>query len=183
MDSTFHVVLTLPFTPTGLPLSNPQSETLRSKSLPPAPPPTIIIIMTTAATLFLSLTSSCPIILVSKADHQFGESSIWRIILIIWDPTFQTFATQSFCKSRFTEHWGLPCMYREVQMVTDKAENSWVHHRSQNNSGFPSANIFIFTSFSHKYSSLLSTHTGRSQQAASGWHLFSSCSSSCVSTF
>lgn len=142
-----------------------------------------IIIMTTTAALFISFNSSCPIILMSKANCQFWEASILRIILIIWDTTFQTCATQSHSKSRLTEHWGLPCMYREVQMATDKAESPWVHHGSQNNSGFPSANIFIFTSFSHKYSSLLSTHTGRSQQAASGWHLFSSYSSSWVSTF
>lgn len=144
---------------------------------------TIIIIMTTTAALFISFNSSYPIILTSKANFQFWEASILRIILIIWDTTFQTFATRSCSRSPLTEHWGLPCMYQEVQMATDKAESSWVHHGSQNNSGFPSANIFIFTSFSYKYSSLLSTHTGRSQQAVRGWHLFSSCSSSWVSTF
>lgn len=63
-----------------------------------------------------------------------------------WEPTFRKFTPENCFKSFLTQ-WSPPCMCREVQMVLDKAESSWVHHRSQNNSGFPSVNIFIFTSF------------------------------------
>lgn len=54
---------------------------------------TIVIIMIRTA-FFISFHSSYPIILISKADLQLSEASIWRIFLIIWDPTFQTFTTE-----------------------------------------------------------------------------------------
>lgn len=90
----------------------------------------------TRSPFFVSFHSLCPITLVSKADLQFWEASTLGIILIIRDPTLQTFTTESCSESCLTEHGGPPCLSREVQMVTDKAESSWVHHGSQNNSGF-----------------------------------------------
>lgn len=147
--------------------------------------PTISITMTAAASFVISAHSSWPTNLESKADLHLWEASIEKKIIVITDlrPSFQRGATRNHSQSCLTQHQGPSCKYREVQMVTDKAEHSGVHPRSQNHSGSPSVNIFIFTSFSYKYFSVFSTHTSRSQQAASGWHLYSSCSSSQVSIF
>lgn len=147
--------------------------------------PTVYITMMAADSFVISAHSSCPINLESKADLHLWEASTEKKIIVIIDlrPSFQRVATHNHSQSCLTQHQGPSCKYREVQMVTDKAEHSGVHPRSQNHSGSPSVNIFIFISFSYKYSFVFSTHASRSQQAASGWHLYSSCSSSRVSIF
>lgn len=67
-------------------LSNSQSETSWARACLEQMHASTVITTTTAA-FFISSCSSCPIILMSKADFQFWEASIVRISLIIWDPT------------------------------------------------------------------------------------------------